>query len=72
MFSDEFEVKGRSLADGKDPRWTALNKNDCKSIIDASFIFRLRFLGYPDPLFYVSFYLTSRHPLIAASATSLG
>ena len=30
VFSDEFEVAGRSLADGDDPRWTALNKNDCK------------------------------------------
>lgn len=28
VFSDEFEVAGRSLADGDDPRWTALNKND--------------------------------------------
>lgn len=30
VFSDEFEVAGRSLADGDDPRWTALNKNDCE------------------------------------------
>ena len=32
VFSDEFEVAGRSLADGDDPRWTALNKNDCKCL----------------------------------------
>ena len=30
VFSDEFEVAGRSLADGDDPRWTALDKNDCE------------------------------------------
>ena len=28
MFSDEFEVEGRSFDDGTDPRWTAMNKND--------------------------------------------
>ena len=28
VMSDEFEVDGRSLADGDDPRWTALDKND--------------------------------------------
>ena len=28
MFSDEFEVSGRSFDDGDDPRWTAMNKND--------------------------------------------
>ena len=28
VFSDEFEVGGRSFKDGADPRWTAMNKND--------------------------------------------
>ena len=28
VFSDEFEVAGRSFRDGTDPRWTAMNKND--------------------------------------------
>jgi len=28
VFSDEFQTPGRSLADGHDPRWTALEKND--------------------------------------------
>lgn len=28
VFSDEFEVAGRSFADGSDPRWTSINKND--------------------------------------------
>jgi len=28
VFSDEFEEEGRSFADGDDPRWTALEKND--------------------------------------------
>jgi beta-glucan synthesis-associated protein KRE6 len=28
VFSDEFKVSGRSFDDGRDPRWTALNKND--------------------------------------------
>mmetsp|Transcript_31418 Transcript_31418/g.34785 ORF Transcript_31418/g.34785 Transcript_31418/m.34785 type:complete len:647 (+) Transcript_31418:99-2039(+) len=28
VFSDEFNTPGRSFEDGKDPRWTALNKND--------------------------------------------
>ncbi|KAJ8598816.1 hypothetical protein CTAYLR_008653 [Chrysophaeum taylorii] len=28
VFSDEFEVEGRSFADGDDPRWTAVDKND--------------------------------------------
>ena len=30
VFSDEFEQEGRTFHDGNDPRWTALNKNDCK------------------------------------------
>jgi hypothetical protein len=30
VFSDEFEQDGRNFADGNDPRWTAINKNDCK------------------------------------------
>lgn len=30
MFSDEFEQDGRSFEDGGDPRWTAIDKNDCK------------------------------------------
>lgn len=30
MFSDEFEQDGRSFEDGSDPRWTAIDKNDCK------------------------------------------
>jgi hypothetical protein len=30
VFSDEFEKDGRIFNDGNDPRWTALNKNDCK------------------------------------------
>jgi len=29
VFSDEFEQDGRKFNDGSDPRWTALNKNDC-------------------------------------------
>ncbi|KAL7564824.1 hypothetical protein ACA910_021080 [Epithemia clementina (nom. ined.)] len=28
VFSDEFNVEGRELRDGGDPRWTALDKND--------------------------------------------
>ena len=28
VFSDEFETPGRSFADGNDPRWTSINKND--------------------------------------------
>lgn len=28
VFSDEFENTGRSFADGNDPRWTSINKND--------------------------------------------
>lgn len=28
VFSDEFDVDGRTFEDGADPRWTALNKND--------------------------------------------
>ena len=28
VFSDEFNVAGRSLNDGNDPRWTAMNKDD--------------------------------------------
>ena len=28
VFSDEFNVEGRDFADGNDPRWTAMNKND--------------------------------------------
>lgn len=28
VFSDEFERDGRTFADGADPRWTALHKND--------------------------------------------
>jgi hypothetical protein len=30
VFSDEFEQDGRTFHDGRDPRWTALNKNDSK------------------------------------------
>ena len=30
VFSDEFEVDGRTFHDGYDSRWTAINKNDCK------------------------------------------
>jgi len=29
VFSDEFNEEGRTFNDGKDPRWTAINKNDC-------------------------------------------
>ena len=28
VFSDEFNIPGRSFTDGTDPRWTAMNKND--------------------------------------------
>ena len=28
VFSDEFNIEGRELRDGADPRWTALDKND--------------------------------------------
>jgi len=28
VFSDEFEIPGRTFDDGHDPRWTAINKND--------------------------------------------
>jgi hypothetical protein len=28
VYSDEFNVPGRSFVDGSDPRWTAVNKND--------------------------------------------
>jgi beta-glucan synthesis-associated protein KRE6 len=30
VFSDEFEIDGRTFLDGNDPRWTAVDKNDCK------------------------------------------
>lgn len=30
VFSDEFQQAGRTFHDGNDPRWTAMNKNDCK------------------------------------------
>ena len=30
VFSDEFEQDGRSFEDGSDPRWTAIDKNDCE------------------------------------------
>ena len=30
VFSDEFEQDGRTFHDGNDPRWTAMNKNDCE------------------------------------------
>ena len=33
VFSDEFEVQGRTFHDGNDPRWTAINKNDCKFVL---------------------------------------
>lgn len=29
VFSDEFNEDGRTFHDGQDPRWTAINKNDC-------------------------------------------
>jgi hypothetical protein len=29
VFSDEFDQDGRTFHDGNDPRWTAMNKNDC-------------------------------------------
>ena len=38
VFSDEFEQDGRTFHDGRDPRWTALNKNDCKKIFVAIFL----------------------------------
>mmetsp|Transcript_29395 Transcript_29395/g.87177 ORF Transcript_29395/g.87177 Transcript_29395/m.87177 type:complete len:165 (-) Transcript_29395:1782-2276(-) len=28
VFSDEFNVEGRSFRDGDDPKWTAIDKND--------------------------------------------
>jgi beta-glucanase (GH16 family) len=28
VFSDEFNIPGRTFKDGDDPRWTAMNKND--------------------------------------------
>jgi beta-glucan synthesis-associated protein KRE6 len=28
VFSDEFELDGRTMHDGRDPRWTALNQDD--------------------------------------------
>lgn len=28
VFSDEFEAEGRSFADGHDPKWTSINKDD--------------------------------------------
>lgn len=28
VFSDEFNTDGRTFADGDDPRWTAMNKDD--------------------------------------------
>ena len=30
VFSDEFEQDGRQFEDGADPRWTAIDKNDCE------------------------------------------
>ena len=35
VFSDEFDAEGRTFHDGNDPRWTAINKNDCKGLIFA-------------------------------------
>lgn len=32
VFSDEFEQDGRSFEDGADPRWTAIDKNDCEFV----------------------------------------
>lgn len=32
IFSDEFEQSGRHFHDGTDPRWTAINKNDCTNV----------------------------------------
>ena len=32
VFSDEFNQDGRSFSDGEDPRWTAIEKNDCTFI----------------------------------------
>jgi beta-glucanase (GH16 family) len=29
VFSDEFQQDGRTFVDGNDPRWSAINKNDC-------------------------------------------
>lgn len=33
VFSDEFEQDGRTFEDGADPRWTAIDKNDCKDLL---------------------------------------
>ena len=41
VFSDEFETEGRSFEDGEDPKWTAINKNDCKFSIIYVNIFNL-------------------------------
>jgi hypothetical protein len=32
VFSDEFEQDGRLFNNGYDPRWTSINKNDCKYV----------------------------------------
>ena len=40
VFSDEFEQDGRTFHDGTDPRWTAINKNDC------TYMLTVRYFGF--------------------------
>ena len=41
VFSDEFQTEGRIFTDGEDPKWNALDKNDCKysAPLSSQFIF---------------------------------
>lgn len=45
VFSDEFEQDGRSFEDGADPRWTAIDKNDCEFVANTQHVnYPLRFV----------------------------
>jgi len=45
VFSDEFEQDGRSFHDGRDPRWTAIHKNDCEFLAMSSHRFEMPVLN---------------------------
>ena len=70
VFSDEFEQDGRSFEDGADPRWTAIDKNDCESVLlGSSFVFAPCELLVLPNLFLVSF--TSHPPSLADTNEAL-
>lgn len=54
VFSDEFEQDGRTFEDGADPRWTAIDKNDCKN----ERLFSLVAFVYPFPNCISNIYFT--------------